>query len=181
MIRQTVLFILHYRVMQNETDDKIAVSTTRETQERFPDFRSYSYDKGFHSQENQRLLAEMLDRAVLPREGRLSAINKEVENSEGFKEARRNHSAVESSINALGWVIMVLICVRTMGTLDSNVMWRLLLWPVISKYWAICCSKKSSKNASAKHSSYPKQLDPGGQRLFKIRPSKNRIKASPSF
>ena len=38
---------------------------------------------------------------ILPRKGKLSAINKEIENSEEFKEARRKHSAVESSINAL--------------------------------------------------------------------------------
>jgi len=38
---------------------------------------------------------------ILSRKGKLSAINKEIENSEEFKEARRKHSAVESSINAL--------------------------------------------------------------------------------
>lgn len=38
---------------------------------------------------------------ILPRKGKLSAINKEIENSEEFKEARRKHSAVESSISAL--------------------------------------------------------------------------------
>ena len=38
---------------------------------------------------------------ILPRKGKLSAINKEIENSEEFKEARRKHSAIESSINAL--------------------------------------------------------------------------------
>jgi IS5 family transposase len=38
---------------------------------------------------------------ILPRKGKLSAINKEIENSEEFREARRKHSAVESSINAL--------------------------------------------------------------------------------
>jgi len=43
----------------------------------------------------------ILDDVILPRKGKLSAINKEIENSEEFKEARRKHSAVESSINAL--------------------------------------------------------------------------------
>ena len=42
-----------------------------------------------------------MDNCVLPRKGRLSAINQEIENSEDFKKARRKHSAVESSINAL--------------------------------------------------------------------------------
>jgi len=101
IVKDQYNFILHHRVMQNETDDKVAVSTVRETQERYSDFRSCSFDKGFHSPENQKELAVILDKSILPRKGKLSAINKEIENSEGFKSARRKHSAVESSINAL--------------------------------------------------------------------------------
>ena len=87
--------------MEKETDDKVAVSIINETKERFDKLISCSFDKGFHSQDNQRELAQRLDRVILPRKGKLSAINKEIENSEEFKEARRKHSAVESSINAL--------------------------------------------------------------------------------
>ena len=94
-------FILHHRVMQNETDDKIAGPIIQETKERFIELGSCSFDKGFHSPENQEKLRELLDRVVLPRKGKLSAINREIENSDEFREARRKHSAVESSINAL--------------------------------------------------------------------------------
>ena len=94
-------FLLHHRVMQNETDDQIAVPIIKETKERFPQLISCSFDKGFHSPDNQKDLALLLDKVILPRKGKLSAINKEIENSEEFKEARRKHSAVESSINAL--------------------------------------------------------------------------------
>ena len=94
-------FILHYRVMQNETDDKIAVPIIQETKDRFAELASCSFDKGFHSPENQEKLRDLLDQVVLPRKGKLSAINKEIENSEDFREVRRKHSAVESSINAL--------------------------------------------------------------------------------
>lgn len=94
-------FLLHHRVMQKETDDQIAVPIIMETKERFAQLISCSFDKGFHSPKNQEDLAEVLDEVILPRKGKLSAINKEVENSEEFKEARRKHSAIESSINAL--------------------------------------------------------------------------------
>jgi len=94
-------FILHHRVMQNETDDAVAVPIILETKERFGNLSSCSFDKGFHSPYNQEELSRILDRVILPRKGKLSAINKEIENSEEFKEARRKHSAVESSINAL--------------------------------------------------------------------------------
>ncbi len=101
IIKDQFGFILHHRVMLNETDDKVAVSIIQETKQRFEDLRSCSFDKGFHSPTNQEELAKLLDRVVLPRKGKLSAINKEVENSEEFRQARRKHSAVESSINAL--------------------------------------------------------------------------------
>jgi hypothetical protein len=87
--------------MQNETDDQIAVPIIEETKERFNELRSCSFDKGFHSQTNQKELARILDKVILPRKGKLSAINAATENSDEFKEARRKHSAVESSINAL--------------------------------------------------------------------------------
>lgn len=94
-------FILYHRVMENETDDKIAVPIIRETKERFASFNSCSFDKGFHSPANQKALAEILDKVYLPRKGRLSKEAKEIEYSEDFVTARHKHSAVESSINAL--------------------------------------------------------------------------------
>jgi hypothetical protein len=94
-------FILHHRVMQKETDDQIAVRIIQETKDRFNQLSGCSFDKGFHSPYNQKELAKILDKVILPRKGKLSAINKEIESSEEFREARRKHSAVESSINAL--------------------------------------------------------------------------------
>ena len=94
-------FILYHYVMQNETDDKVAVPVIKEVKKRFPDFNSCSFDKGFHSPSNQEELKEILNGVFLPRKGKLSVINKEIENSEDFKGARRKHAAVESSIGAL--------------------------------------------------------------------------------
>jgi len=94
-------FLLHHRVMEKETDDQIAVPIIKETKERFPKLTSCTFDKGFHSPENQERLPSILNQVILPRKGKLSAINKEIENSPEFREARRKHSAVESSINAL--------------------------------------------------------------------------------
>jgi hypothetical protein len=94
-------FILHHHVMQNETEDQIAVPIIEATRKRFSDFNSCSFDKGFHSPRNQEELVTILDKVILPRKGKLSAINKEVEESEEFIQARRKHSSVESSINAL--------------------------------------------------------------------------------
>jgi len=101
VIKDQFGFILHHRVMQKETDDQIAVRIIQEAKDRFNQLSGCSFDKGFHSPDNQKELAKILDKVILPRKGKLSAINKEIETSEEFREARRKHSAVESSINAL--------------------------------------------------------------------------------
>ena len=101
VIKDQFGFILHHRVMQKETDDQIAIRIIQETKDRFNQLSECSFDKGFHSPYNQKELAKILDKVILPRKGKLSAINKEIENSQEFREARRKHSAVESSINAL--------------------------------------------------------------------------------
>jgi IS5 family transposase len=94
-------FILHHHVMQKQTDDKIAVEMVSSAKGKYPNLTSCSFDKGFHSQKNQKYLSELLDRVILPRKGRLSEEAKAIEDSEDFKKARRSHSAVESAINAL--------------------------------------------------------------------------------
>ena len=94
-------FILQHRVMQKETDDQIAVRMVTESQSRFPDLTVCCFDKGFHSPANQKELKDHLKLVVLPKKGRLNQQEKAHEYAEEFKAAKRQHSAVESAINAL--------------------------------------------------------------------------------
>ncbi|BBO81308.1 DDE transposase [Desulfosarcina ovata subsp. sediminis] len=94
-------FILHHHVMVDQTDDQIAVAMVADTQEKYNGLIRCSFDKGFHSPQNQKDLKPLLDQVVLPRKGRLSEKAKQIENSEDFVHARRQHAAVESAINAL--------------------------------------------------------------------------------
>ena len=94
-------FILHHRVMERQTDDKVAVAMVQETRERFPNLTSCSFDKGFYTPANRKELGEILNYTILPKKGRLSAKDKELEHSKEFITARHRHSAVESTINAL--------------------------------------------------------------------------------
>ena len=87
--------------MEKQTDDQVAISAVQETQDRFPNFRVCSFDKGYHSPSNQKELAELLDMVVLPKKGKQGKKDRERELSEEFVAARKKHSAVESGINAL--------------------------------------------------------------------------------
>jgi transposase, IS5 family len=101
VIEDQYQFILHHRVMEKQTDDQVAVPIVKEAQQRFPNLKIVSFDKGFHSPKNQQVLSELLDVVALPRKGRLSQTAREIEESDAFRYARRKHSAVESGINAL--------------------------------------------------------------------------------
>ena len=94
-------FILHHRVMEQETDEQVAVLMAQEAKQRFADLSSCSYDKGFHNATNRTALETILDRVVLPKKGKLSQHDKEREHSPEFIQARHQHSAVESAINAV--------------------------------------------------------------------------------
>jgi len=94
-------FILHHQVMEKETDAQVAVSMVAKSKAAFPKMTSCSFDKGFHSPENQRVLSKHLDVVGLKRKGKLSQKTRAIETSEPFKKAQHKHSAVESAINAL--------------------------------------------------------------------------------
>ena len=94
-------FILYHHVMEKETDDKVAVLMIEEAKRRFSRLSSCSFDKGYYSPSNKEKLSTLIPEVYLPKKGRLSQVEKEVEGSEEFVLARRNHSSVESSINAL--------------------------------------------------------------------------------
>ncbi|MDP2792641.1 MAG: ISNCY family transposase [Sulfurisoma sp.] len=94
-------FILHHKVMQQQTDDQITVEMITQAKRRFSKLNVCSFDKGFHSKDNQAALKEELDLVVLPRKGKLSKQAKEEEQASEFVKMRRSHSAVESAINGL--------------------------------------------------------------------------------
>jgi transposase, IS5 family len=94
-------FILHHMIMEKKTDNQVAVPMIDETKKRFSRLSTCSFDKGFHSPENQEALNEKLDVVALKRKGRLSKSARMIEDSDEFRQARYKHSAVESAINAL--------------------------------------------------------------------------------
>jgi hypothetical protein len=94
-------FILHHRVMFGETDDQVAVPIAKRLSACYPSIKSLSFDKGFHSPANQKQLAEVIPFPVLPKKGKRNAAELEREQDPEFRRRKRQHSAVESAINAL--------------------------------------------------------------------------------
>ena len=94
-------FILGYRVMEKETDDRAAVPIVDDLITHYPAVASVSMDKAFHSPANQERLAEIVPFPVLPKKGRRNAVEQAHESHPRFRRLRHQHSAVESAINAL--------------------------------------------------------------------------------
>ncbi len=94
-------FILHHHVMEKQKDVEIAVMMVAEAKRKFAALSCCSFDKGFYSPTNKQGLQEILDDVILPKKGKLSQADKQIEFCQEFIEARHKHAAVESAINAL--------------------------------------------------------------------------------
>ncbi len=96
-------FVSHYSVLPRDKGDRdVAVDETRKAQERHGGrIRRASFDRGFHSPENQEALAKILDEPCLPMSGALQAAEQNRTASVQFRQARQSHPGVESAIHAL--------------------------------------------------------------------------------
>ena len=101
IIEDQYRFILNHRVMQKETDEQSAVPFTETTKNKFPGMNSISFDRGYYSAKNREALNNIIPLVALPKKGKLSNKDQEIQNSESFNKAKEKHSAVESAINAL--------------------------------------------------------------------------------
>jgi hypothetical protein len=93
--------IVHYKVMAAEQDRDIVVEVADEVLHKYKLINSMSFDKGHWSAENKALLELEIPRVILPKLGKLTVTEKELEDSHVFKHLKNRHSAIESNINEL--------------------------------------------------------------------------------
>jgi len=93
--------ILYHKVMNKEQDRDIVVETADWLLNRYKPINSMSFDKGHWNAENRALLELEIPHVILPKLGKLTAEEKEIEESKIFKRLKNKHSAIESNINEL--------------------------------------------------------------------------------
>jgi len=93
--------ILYHKVMANEQDRDIVVEIADTMLNQYKLIDSMSFDKGHWSAENKALLELEIPCVVLPKLGKCTAKEREIEGSRLFKHLKNKHSAVESNINEL--------------------------------------------------------------------------------
>jgi IS5 family transposase len=96
-------FISHHHVMPRDAQDRdVIVEQTKKLQDRVNNqIEEASFDRGFHSPENQKQLAEIIEHVCLPKPGAKQSVEQAAEASVKFHQSQRRHSGVESAIGAL--------------------------------------------------------------------------------
>lgn len=96
-------FITHYHILPRDQGDRdVVVTQTRRAQKRHRGrIRRASFDRGFHSPQNQTALAKLIAHPCLPMPGTKQAAAQAETASVVFRAARQSHPGVESAIGAL--------------------------------------------------------------------------------
>jgi hypothetical protein len=96
-------FLTHHHVMPRDAQDRgVLVEQTRILQDRLcGQIEEASFDRGFHSPENQQRLAQIIPHPCLPKPGSKQSARQQAEATVKFHTARRRHPGVESAIGAL--------------------------------------------------------------------------------
>jgi transposase, IS5 family len=103
VIEDAVGFICHYAVVANGVlDQDVLVPAMTELQRRVGGkIKRASFDRAFHTQDNQEALAAIVDHPCIPKKGRLSGRKQQEEATVEFRQARQSHPGIESAIGAL--------------------------------------------------------------------------------
>jgi transposase, IS5 family len=103
VIEDRLGFVVAYRVVDpGVLDQDLVVPVMRAVQERFQGkIHSASFDRAFHTPENQRELAAIVRTPCIPCKGPAKGRQQEKEATVAFRKARQHHPGVESAIGAL--------------------------------------------------------------------------------
>ena len=96
-------FIVHTMLMKrDQCDSGVAVEATKDVQKLFDNkVERLSFDRGFHSPENQKELSKVVPHLGLPKPGAKQSVVQLANADDEFLEAQQNHPGVESAIGSL--------------------------------------------------------------------------------
>jgi IS5 family transposase len=103
IIEDAVGFVVDYRVVGNGVlDQDLVVPVMRELQQQAEGkIKSASFDRAFHTQDNQRELAEIVRTPCIASKGQEKGRQQQKEGTVAFRKARQNHPGIESAVGAL--------------------------------------------------------------------------------
>lgn len=93
--------IIDYQLGHHQADNQLTLEIADRILNKYPLIQSLSVDKGFSDMEDKKLLEEFIPEVIMPKKGKRSKKEKELEQSPTFKKLKNKHSAIESNINEL--------------------------------------------------------------------------------
>lgn len=96
-------FIIYHKVMEKgEQDRDVVIPAMKQVQEQLGGkIERASFDRGFHSPENQRELQAIVEHPCIAAKGKHKEEEQEKQATVEFRKARKSHPGVESAISAL--------------------------------------------------------------------------------
>jgi transposase, IS5 family len=103
VIEDAAGFICHYAVVANGVlDQDVVIPAMRELQERVGGkIKRASFDRAFHTPENQERLAQIVAHPCIPMKGQTLGRKQQEDATVEFRQARQSHPGIESAIGAL--------------------------------------------------------------------------------
>jgi hypothetical protein len=103
VVEDAVGFVCQYRILaKGEQERDIVVPEMRALQKRLRGkIKKASFDRGFHSPENQEELSKIVEHVCLPMTGKNKSQRQQEDASEEFLASRQRHPGIESTIGAL--------------------------------------------------------------------------------
>lgn len=103
VIEDAAGFIVDYQVVAKGVgDEALIVPVMKALQDKYEGkIQSASFDRGFHTPENQKALAEIVKTPCIAAKGKHQGRRQQKEGTVAFRKARQNHPGVESTIGAL--------------------------------------------------------------------------------
>jgi len=103
VIEDAAGFVIEHRVVDNGVlDQDLVVPVMRELQERHKGkIKSASFDRAFHTPENQQELAKIVRTPCIAAKGQEQGRQQQKEGTVAFRKARQHHPGIESGVGAL--------------------------------------------------------------------------------
>jgi transposase, IS5 family len=103
VIEDAAGFVVDYQVVENGVlDQDLVVPVMKDLQKKFAGkIKSASFDRGFHTPENQKELAKIVTNPCIAAKGQEQVQQQHDKGTVAFRKARQNHPGVESAIGAL--------------------------------------------------------------------------------
>jgi len=93
--------LLMHKVMDHEQDRDIAIELADSLLSKYKHIDSLSLDKGYWNSDNKQIMEIEIKHVIMPKLGKRTKKEEEIENSQLYRRLKNKHSAIESNINEL--------------------------------------------------------------------------------